>query len=229
MEVYMRKIDEKERNELIKEVKKSLAEGKGASCAFRRHAEKYKRAAGSVRNFYYKTIAGCRKDKKLQLRLKISDEMFPAFIEEFSKNQEKELVKSVLEGISEGKSVRKTISELAGGNDKLALRYQNKYRNILKDNPALVFKTKEELESGGGKYKNPYDAKRAAKKLDFKELQEGINGMIERLSSDLKRENADLKDENAKLKCENDKLRNALKKILNDKSVEKGYFITEAR
>ena len=120
-----------ETKKLIDYVKEN--ENKDLSKIFKEYALISGRAQGSVRNYYYKTVKECKQNEKLRQKLGVSKEMFPAFIEEFRNSEAEDLLKLVLKGVAEGRSVRSVISSISNGNEKLALRYQNKYRNLLKN------------------------------------------------------------------------------------------------
>ena len=139
--------------ELVKE-KKNL--GKGVSEGFKEYAKISGRAQGSVRNYYYKKVNECKNDEKLRKKLGVSNEMFPIFIEEFNKSQSIELLKEILTGVAKGKSVRSVVSKLAFNNDKLALRYQNKYRNLLKSQKETVINIAKSISEEYGVNVNPY-------------------------------------------------------------------------
>lgn len=53
----------------------------------------------------------------------------------FGAEEERTLVKTILLGKRDGRSARSVIFDLAAGDAKLALRFQNKYRNVLKTSP----------------------------------------------------------------------------------------------
>ena len=113
------------------------------------------------------------------------------------------MLKAILEQKSKGVSVRKAVLKLSGGDDKLMLRYQNKYRNVLAKQPDRIDKLMREcgLDTDG---------------TDFarKKLEDEINGLYDRLASGLKEENKrltmiikKLTDENSLLKLQVKNLR----------------------
>jgi capsular polysaccharide biosynthesis protein len=63
----------------------------------------------------------------------------------FTKEEEKELIKQILTLKSQGVSVRRAVYQLANNDVKKALRYQNKYRNALK-NKGLIEEVVKEIK-----------------------------------------------------------------------------------
>jgi len=110
------------------------------------------------------------------------------------------LLGAVSDGLKRGESVRKTIYDLSGGDVRLALRYQNKYRNIKNRDKSVV----------------------NDKSAQYRQLSEKINGLIERIGADLRKENAILKERINALTAENKRLkREKAQSILSD------FFVTE--
>ncbi|MBO5783266.1 MAG: hypothetical protein J6R24_03875 [Clostridia bacterium] len=87
-------------------------------------------------------------------------------------------------------SVRKAIQTVAAGDDKLMLRLQNKYRNLLKKEPERVKKMAQSL----GIEEPLHLQKSQSKSLLQRRLEEEINSLLERLLSNLTEENAKLKE-----------------------------------
>ena len=91
------------------------------------------RKPNSIRNYYY---------------LKIKEEGSPlstTFIP-FPKEETEELIHDMLKGQAEGRSVRSMAMEMGGGDKKLMLRYQNKYRSTIKNNEELTRSVMERME-----------------------------------------------------------------------------------
>lgn len=119
--------------DLFCEVENSAKKGESLKCAFSRHAEKYKRANGSVRNYYYHEVDRLKDDKVRAERLCIDlDKHNKACIKYFSSEEENEFFERVKSMTDKGMSVRKACLSLAGGEDGKMLRYQNKYRALCK-------------------------------------------------------------------------------------------------
>ena len=119
-------------------------------------------------------------------------------IREFTDEETDETLRSILAEKSKGISVRRAISNLAGGDDKLMLRLQNKYRNILKKQPERIEAIAAELGLGTGA---------AEKSFLQRRLENEINALYDKLALSLKEENARLSSENIKLRRENEALK----------------------
>ncbi len=216
----MKSFKESELKKLIDYVKEN--ENKGLTKIFKEYAEISGRAQGSVRNYYYKTLKECKTNEKLRKKLGISNEMFPSFILEFKTSEAEELLRIVLSGIASGKSVRAVISKMANGNEKLALRYQNKYRNLLKNDKALVLKVASKIADKNGNTINPY--KTETENSEYKKLESEIDGLIKRLIKSLKEENESLIEKIEILKKENEKLKEIFKKNMREKNLDKVFL-----
>ena len=115
-------------------------------------------------------------------------------------------------------SVRRAIFNLSGGDDKLMLRLQNKYRNTLKKDPRRIAKLAAEMglleeadalsqkaQNGGGRV----EMQPTMPDKDFlrRRLENEITALYDRLAQALKAENERLRAENVRLKEENDQLK----------------------
>lgn len=197
-------------------------ENKDLSKIFKEYALISGRAQGSVRNYYYKTIKACKQNEKLCQKLGVSKEMFPAFIKEFRDSEAEDLLKLILKGVAEGRSVRSVISTLSNGNEKLALRYQNKYRNLLKNDRELVLKVASTIVDKNGEVVNPY--KNEKEKSEYDKLESEIDNLLKRLLKGLKEENQVLFEKNEILKKENERLREIFKKSMREKNFDLTFF-----
>ena len=214
----MRGFSETQTKELIKLCDSKKSQGDGLLSAFKEFANKYDRAMGSVRNYYYKTIKQSGSEK-LRKKLGITPKLMPAFIKEFNKAEERDLLLGVLTGISQGKSCRAVFMEMSQGNQKLALRYQNKYRNLLKDNRAFVEEMVEVVKCKNGYCKNPYYKEKSDERL--KELENKVDELLKSVYFSLQTENQSLKTAIELLKQENKNLKKLYKQ-----SPIKNYFIS---
>ena len=148
----MKNFTQKDINDLIFKCKTAKENGASLTTVFNAFAKKHGKASGSIRNFYYKLVGN---KQKFFDDICIPSSLKPAFIEEFTRAETKSVIKTVLINKTLGKSVRKSVYELANGNDKLALRYQNKYRNALKNQPNLIKEIIVEIISERGRCYNP--------------------------------------------------------------------------
>ena len=104
------------------------------------------RKPNSIRNFYYAQLKGAQQPG--------TPRALP--FKTFSENDMRELLRGVLRGRAEGLSVRACVHRMAGGDKTLMLRYQNKYRSLLKTRPTLVRDVMERLSSEGVRCRDPF-------------------------------------------------------------------------
>lgn len=181
---------------LVNYIRDGRERGQTLSGLFAGYADKTGRAKGSVRNYYYALLRSTG-DKRVKDMLKGTG-LKAEKIVQFSEEETDRILKEILARKSRGVSVRKAVLELAGGDDKLMLRYQNKYRNVLAKQPERLARLAREC----GITKDPPDMRQ-------KRLEEEINGLYDRLAATLKEENKrlaalikKLTDENALLKLQ---------------------------
>lgn len=119
-------------------IQEAAQEGRPLRNVFTDVGERLKRKPNSIRNFYYARV---RETPELAPR----QTPFRAFTEE----ELHQLLREVLMGRGGGESVRACVTRLAGGDRSAMLRYQNKYRSILKNRPETLLRVAEELRSQG--------------------------------------------------------------------------------
>ena len=107
--------------------------------AFEEVAKQTRRKTNSVRNYYYKNLA---KEK--------------AVFASFSAVEVTQMLREIVLGTSRGESVRSICLRLANGDKAKMLRFQNKYRAVLKATPERIVQVKEMLEGQGYFVKLPY-------------------------------------------------------------------------
>ena len=129
--------------------------------------------------------------------------------------EEKDLCYYIIKGVTQGKSVRKTVYELARGNDKLALRYQNKIRNVIKLKPNLIDDAVEKVRLELGYAVNLRE--KMQKNKDYKNLELQINMMLDKILRSIREETKNLKARAEKLEKENATLKKVVKKTMLDK------------
>lgn len=105
---------------------------------FERISEKTGRRPNSIRNYYY-----------AQVRQREGDGAHTARFVPFTQDEVDRLMESVLRARTAGRSVRSCLQELSGGDHSLMLRYQNKYRSVIKNRPDYVQKLVDELNAQG--------------------------------------------------------------------------------
>lgn len=123
---------------LFSAVREAAEIGKPLRDVFADVGDRLSRKPNSIRNFYY-------------ARVRVSPELaarrtpFRAFTEE----ELHALLRNVLIGRGQGESVRACVTRLAQGERAGMLRYQNKYRSILKNRPELLSEVAAELRAEG--------------------------------------------------------------------------------
>ncbi len=197
---FMNKINgytEDEAKKLVEYISDGRKEGKTLSGLFASYAQKTGRAKGSVRNYYYALLRSTG-DSRVKEMLSGKD-LKAEKILPFSEEETDKILKEILVQKSKGISVRKAVLKLAGGDDKLMLRYQNKYRNVLGKQPERIERLMRECGLNGGE-----DGAR-------RRIEEEINGLYDKLASSLKEENKRLTTLIKRLTDENALLRLQLK------------------
>ena len=105
---------------------------------FAQVGDRLSRKPNSIRNFYYARV---REMPELAAR--------QTPFRSFTPEEVHELLRNVLIGRGRGESVRACVSRLAGGDRAGMLRYQNKYRSILKNHPEMLMEVAQELRAEG--------------------------------------------------------------------------------
>lgn len=193
---------EDEAKRLVEYVSEGRKDGKTLSGLFASYAQKTGRAKGSVRNYYYALLRNTG-DERVRDMLSGKDLKAEKIIP-FSEAETDKILKEILMQTSKGISVRRAVLNLSRGNDKLMLRYQNKYRNVVTKQPERIERLMREcgLKSGGT------DEAR-------KRIEEEINGLYDKLASALKEENKRLTTLIKRLTDENALLRLQIKNLTN--------------
>ncbi len=125
---------------LFAEIEKSVGRGTPLKSVFEAVAEQTGRKPNSVRNYYYARI----KEKDLSTTALHAGAFVP-----FTEEEIHSLLRTVLSAQANGISVRCCTMSMGGGDNRAMLRYQNKYRALLKNRPALVRQVAEELKAEG--------------------------------------------------------------------------------
>ena len=162
---------------LQRAVDRCRAAGEPLRTAFLQTAQQTGRRPNSVRNHYY---AGGRAPAGA-----------PAFLP-FSEEESLSLLKAVLSARAAGESVRSCTLRIAEGDTRRMLRYQNKYRSLLKSRPALVDRARRELQAAGGAVFDPYAPAlpgpgRPRKGADERDIEALIRTLCESLTELLRR------------------------------------------
>ncbi len=167
------------------------------------------KAKGTVRNLYYALAKKSNMDKEFCDKYLNGNPIKISKIIEFDELEEKQLIKNILRSKTDKKSVRSIIMQMADGDAKKALRYQNKFRNALKTKPQMITEITKEIESEGGCVNYSFEKKKrqiAISSQQFDKLKFEIDGLVQRISNKIKKENEYLKQRIAVLEHENHKL-----------------------
>lgn len=163
-----------EAESLIKFICEGKGQGKTLTRIFEEYAKRTGRAKGSVRNYYYALLkCGGREEVN---RILAGTDLKAGEVRPFTEEETDRILKAILAQKSKGVSVRRAVLNLAGGDDKLMLRYQNKYRNVMAKQPERI----ERLMKEAG-YSINDEGRR--------EIEEKINSLYDELNSGLKEEN----------------------------------------
>lgn len=180
---------------------------------FERFAAENGKSKGTVRNMYYALVRKSREDAEFTAEFLGGKPLSVQKISEFGEDEERSLVKKILLGKKDGRSARAVIGELAQGDAKVALRYQNKYRNVLKNKQSLVAELTAEIRRETGSVFDPFGLKKSERlvsDVQIKRLQDEINGLLARVTDKLKRENMYLKERLNQAEIENMRMKNML-------------------
>ena len=150
------------------------------------------KAKGTVRNLYYALAKKSIEDKEFCQKYLNGKAIKIAKSKGFDENEEKQLIKTILERKTGGNSVRSIIMQMAGGDAKTALRYQNKFRNALKHKPELVTEIAMQIQGQGMDVKfnlKPKTSQSVISEQQFDKLKFEIDGLVQRISSKIQKEN----------------------------------------
>lgn len=123
---------------LFSAIREAAADGTPLRDVFERVGRQLNRKPNSIRNYYY-------------ARIRDMPELAPGktTFRVFDQEELHLLLRDVLMARGRGESVRACVTRRAGGDRSMMLRYQNKYRSILKNHPEMLMEVAEELRSEG--------------------------------------------------------------------------------
>ncbi len=206
----MEKKNEKRARALADAVRKGKEDGKTLTEIFEEYGAQNGLASGSVRNAYYELVKKSR-NEAFSAKYLNGERLTAQEVRLFGEEEERTLVKTILLGKRDGRSARSVIFDLAGGDRKLALRFQNKYRNVLRAKPVLIHSLVEEIRAESGAAFDPLlDSSPRFRGTQLKRLQSEINALVERISDGVRAENERLKARVRTLEVENAELTAAL-------------------
>lgn len=132
---------------LFEHAKLARENGQPLKSVFDEVAVQTGRKPNSIRNYYYAKV----KEGACEGAAFHSAAFVP-----FKESEVRELMRTVLAAQARGMSVRACTLNMGGGDTKKMLRYQNKYRAVIKSDPALVREIILELEAEGSPAFDPY-------------------------------------------------------------------------
>lgn len=195
---------------------------------FKKFANKWEMNVGSVRNLFYMQIKKMSSDDKYKQKVGIDLEniCINSFVN-FDEKQEKDLLEYIENGVKSGHSVRALCLELANGDIKKMIRYQNKYRNLIKTNAVIPnniipFESKKSVLNDGeieslflGLVKLVKDATMAEATKKVENILLTKTKMINELQNEIKEKDEQMREERLK------NLRYAeIEKVLNLSKIE---------
>lgn len=178
--------------------------GESLSKVFDSFAKQTGRARGSIRNVYYSSLKQTSGDEKYKKSVLGEKSLSVAKIISFEDCETDFLLEKILTGVTFGKSVRRIISEMTE-NPKLALRYQNKYRNVIRFDRQRVQIAREKIIKDFGKCYDPYKESATYDAL-LSKLKREINLLCDKIALEQREENQKLKQKILELEQERKEL-----------------------
>ena len=120
-------------------------QGLPLKAVFERIAQMTGRRPNSIRNYYY--AQSRERDGSQERKVRFVP---------FQADEVEKLLETVLREKAQGSSVRSCLGRLSGGDRALMLRYQNKYRAVIKSRPELVSQVVEKLRAEGVDCETPH-------------------------------------------------------------------------
>ena len=135
---------------LFERARRAREDGAPLKSVFEAVAMDTGRKPNSIRNYYY---------ARVKTGVAGQESFHSAAFVPFSEGEVRRLMRTVLSAQSKGVSVRACTLSLGNGDTKAMLRYQNKYRAVVKNDPALVQEIISELRAEGLGAFDPYENK----------------------------------------------------------------------
>lgn len=135
-------------------------QGLPLKAVFEQIAKQTGRRPNSIRNYYY-----------AQARTREDGHAPAARFVPFTQPEVDWLMEQVLVARAEGQSVRSCLQKLSGGDHSLMLRYQNKYRAVIKSRPEYVHALVERLNGEGIHCETPQVNHRSRSDLNVSSAQ----------------------------------------------------------
>jgi predicted transcriptional regulator len=157
------------------EVKKAQKIGAPLKRVFETVARQTGRKPNSVRNYYY-----------MKVKETGEIEQKPSTFVQFSREEIYELLHTLLAAGARGESIRGASLKLAGGDKTLMLRYQNKYRSLIKSARPLVEMVMADMEQASEKYLNPYEMQKTSAVRENRYIPESVTRALAGADVDVK-------------------------------------------
>lgn len=131
--------------------------GQPLSQAFIKASHECHKTFNCVRSYYYSQlkIMELMPDIASMLQIRLIPPRRNQFVA-FTTSETNELIERILLGKANGKSVRAIINDMANGNQKIALRLQNKYRSTIATHRDTVLAILSRLHQQHLAYFDPY-------------------------------------------------------------------------
>ena len=151
--------------------------------AFNRYSILSGRKGNSVRNYYYVELRELENNKPRRERLNINVRNHTKQqFKEFSKKEEYDLAYYILENKKEGRSVRKSCLKLASNDVGAMIRFQNKFRSLLKQRPELIAGIEKKLNIHKKEDSNivsfPSEVKKSKGRMTDDEIKSLFMGLV---------------------------------------------------
>ncbi|HIU46782.1 MAG TPA: hypothetical protein IAC59_05950 [Candidatus Fimadaptatus faecigallinarum] len=130
---------------LMERARQAREQGRPLREVFEATAQSTGRRPNSIRNFYY------AQNRDGERRARFTP---------FDAGEAEQLTEQILTARASGESVRACVTRLSGGDQRLMLRYQNKYRAMLRSRPDVVERVLERLRAQGLTPPSPYTTAR---------------------------------------------------------------------
>lgn len=158
---------------------------------FEQVADETGRKANSVRNYYYTAIRRDLAKKDGEGLVRRPESHFTPFSNEEITN----LIRMVLTAQAQGVSVRACTMKMGGGDRAKMLRYQNKYRSLIKNHRELVNKVVSEMEGQSVPCFNPYTRRVKSGSADIENFMPVRRGRRSKWDDELSRLSREAVDE----------------------------------
>lgn len=135
---------------LFAEAEKARNQCAPLKAVFESIARQTGRQPNSIRNYYYARVKQGGPDGSCIPHS-------PAFVP-FTQQEAEELLTTVLSAQAQGISVRTCTLNMGNGDNRAMLRYQNKYRSLIRNNPELVKQVMAKMQQAGMPTFDPYQA-----------------------------------------------------------------------